>query len=141
MCYSNLLFFCCEKSWRFIGLYGDPTIGNLWIYLEQKNVNLVIKSLVGEVSCNRSVGWERGREAEGCSFSSFSFSACIIFYFSFENQNDRCDKQQNIFFKLKDLALKMFTRTRILAWSWRLWENKLNIWHLDRAWLWTFNRE
>ena len=89
------------------------------LYLEQKNVNLVINSLVGEVSHNRSVGMEKGREAEGCSFSSFSFSTCIIFYFAFENQNDGCGKQLNIFFKLEDLILKIFTRTRILAWSWR----------------------
>ena len=64
--------------------------------------------------------WESRREAEGCSFSGFSFSACIIFYFAFENQNDGCDKQQNIFFELEDLILKIFTITRILAWSWRL---------------------
>ena len=46
-------------------------------------MNLVIKSLVREVSDNSSVGWGRGREAEVCSFSGFSFSACIIFYFTF----------------------------------------------------------
>ena len=57
---------------------------------------------------------------EGCSFSGFSFSACIIFYFAFENQNDGCNKHQNICFKLEDLILKIFTRTRILAWSSRL---------------------
>ena len=44
----------------------------------------------------------------------FSFSACIIFYFAFENQNDGCDKQQNIFFKLEHLIGKIFTRIRIL---------------------------
>ena len=82
-------------------------------------------------------GWKRGRESEGCSFSGFSFSTCIVFYFAFEKQNDECDKQQNIFFKLEDLILKVFTRTRILTWSWRLWENKVNIWHLDSGWLWT----
>ena len=132
---------CCEKPWRFIGLYGDPLTGTLWGYLEQKNLNLVIKPLVREVSYNRSTGWGRGREAEDCSFSVFSFSACIIFYFSFKNQNDGCDKQQNIFCKLEDLMLKIFRRTRALAWSWWLWENKPNIWNLDRAWLWTFNWE
>ena len=31
------------------------------LYLEQKNVNLVINSLVGEVSHNRSVGMEKGK--------------------------------------------------------------------------------
>ena len=65
-------------------------------------------------------GWGRGREDEGCSFSGFSFSACIIFYFGFENQNDGCDKPHNIFFKIEDLILKIFTRIRILVWSWRL---------------------
>ena len=68
-------------------------------------------------------GWGRGKEDEGCSFSSFSFSACMIFYFAFENQNDGGEKntmkifliknkQQNICFKLEDLILKIFTRTR-----------------------------
>ena len=36
---------------------------------------------------------------EGCSFSGFSFSECVMFYFTFENQNDRCDKQQNVFYQ------------------------------------------
>ena len=31
------------------------------LYLEQKNVNLVINSLVGEVSHNRCVGMEKGK--------------------------------------------------------------------------------
>ena len=62
-------------------------------------------------------GWERGREDEGCSFSAFSFSEYISFYFAFENQSDGCDKQQNICFKLKDFTLKIFTRTYILAWT------------------------
>ena len=56
-------------------------------------MSLVIKSLVREVSDNSSVGWDKGREAEVCSFSGFSLSACIIFYFAFQNQNDGCDKQ------------------------------------------------
>ena len=38
-------------------------------------MNLVIKSLVGEMSDKRSVDWERGREADDCSLSGFSFSA------------------------------------------------------------------
>ena len=67
-----------------------------------------------------SVGWGRGRAAEGCSFFGFSFSACIIFYFAFGNKNNRCDKQQKTCFKLEDLRLKIFTRIPILAWSWRL---------------------
>ena len=62
-------------------------------------------------------GWEKGRETEDCSFSGFSFSACVILYFTFGNQNDGCEKQRNVFFKLEDLILKIFTRTRILAWS------------------------
>ena len=45
-------------------------------------MSLVIKSLVREVSDNSSVGWDKGREAE-VSFSGFSLSACIIFYFAF----------------------------------------------------------
>ena len=61
-----------------------------------------------------------GREAEGCSFSGFSFSACVIFHFAFKNQNGGCDKQQNIFFRLEDLILKIFTKICILAWSWQL---------------------
>ena len=47
-------------------------------------------------------------EDEGCSFSGFSFS----FYFNLENENDRRND-------LVDLILKIFTRTRIYAWSWR----------------------
>ena len=27
--------------------------------------------------------------------------------------------------------LKKFTRVHTFAWSWRLWENKVNIWHHD----------
>ena len=53
-------------------------------------------------------GWGRVREDEGCSFPGFSFSACIKFYFAFENQNDRFDKQQNICFKREHLILKTF---------------------------------
>ena len=35
----------------------------------------------------------------------------MIFYSAIENQNDGCDKQQDIFFlKLEDLILKIFTR-------------------------------
>ena len=41
-------------------------------------MNLVRKSLKREVSDNRSMRCERGREAEDCSLSGFSFSACII---------------------------------------------------------------
>ena len=37
--------------------YGKKTKA---LYLKQKNVNLVIKSLVGEVSDNRSVGMRKG---------------------------------------------------------------------------------
>ena len=43
-------------------------------------------------------------------FSGFSVSACIIFYFAFEHQNDGCDKQQSMCFKLEDVVLKIFTR-------------------------------
>ena len=46
-------------------------------------MSLVIKSLVREVSDNSSVGCDKGRDAEVCSFSGFSLSACIIFYFAF----------------------------------------------------------
>ena len=58
------------------------------------------------------LGWGRRREDQGSSFSGFSFSACIILYFAFENQNNGCDKQQNICFKHEDLILKIYTRTR-----------------------------
>ena len=54
--------------------YGKETGQNLKPYIWNKNVNLVIRG--------------RGREDEGCSFSGFSFSACIIIYFAFENQNE-----------------------------------------------------
>ena len=47
-------------------------------------MSLVIKSLVREVSDNSSVGCDKGRDAEVCSFSGFSLSACIIFYFAFQ---------------------------------------------------------
>ena len=57
-----------------------------------------------ELSDNCSVGMWKVREDEGYSFSGFSFSKCIIFYF--ENQNNRCDKQQNICFNLENLILK-----------------------------------
>ena len=50
----------------------------------------------------------------------FLFLACIIFYFTFENQSGGYYKQQNICFKLEDLILKIFRRTSIRAWSWRL---------------------
>ena len=83
-------------------------------------MNLVIKSLVGNVSDNCSVGMEKGKKAGSCSFSCFLLSACIIFYFAFENQNDGCHKQQNIFSKLEDLILKISAGTRILASSWRV---------------------
>ena len=73
--------------------------------------------LVWEASDNRSVGMGKRKEAEGCSFSCFSFSACKNFNFAFGNQNGGCDKEQNIFFKLENLMLKIFTRTRTLAWS------------------------
>ena len=43
------------------------------------------------------------------------------------------NKHQNICFKFVDVILKIFTRTRILTWSWRWWENKVNLWHHDRA--------
>ena len=32
---------------------------------------------------------------DGCSFSDFSFSACMNFYLIFQNQNDGCDKKFN----------------------------------------------
>ena len=50
-----------------------------------KNVNLVIKFVVGEVSDNRSVGMGKGKRGWGLFILGFSFSACIIFYFAFEN--------------------------------------------------------
>ena len=48
------------------------------------------------------------------------------------------NKQQKICVKVEDLILKILTRTCILAWSWWLWETKLNIKHHNKAWLWTF---
>ena len=51
-------------------------------------------------------GWGREREDKGNSFSGFSFSACIIYYFVFGDQSDGCDKQQKISFKLEVLLLK-----------------------------------
>ena len=38
-----------------------------------------------------------------------------------------------------DLILKMFKRARIFTWSWSFWENKVNLWHHDRALLWSLN--
>ena len=94
---------------------------NLTAHIWSKNREFSHKGFGGG-RCPRIVawGWKKGRESEGCSFSGFSFSTCIVFYFAYEKQNDGCDKQQNIFFKLEDLILKIFTRTRILTWSWRL---------------------
>ena len=61
-----------------------------------------------------------------CLFSGFSFSVCMIFSPTFENQNGGrtkntmksffcLKKQQNICFKLLDRVMKIFTRTRILT--------------------------
>ena len=72
---------CCEKPWRFIGLYEDPLIGTLWGYLEQKNLNLVIKPLVREVSYNRSVGLGKGKRGWGLFILGFFILSVHNFLF------------------------------------------------------------
>ena len=74
--YFHLRFSIALISLKLINTnnHGNETGKNPKPYIwSKKAVNLVRKSLKREVSDNRSMGWERGREAE-----SFSFSACII---------------------------------------------------------------
>ena len=70
------------KIWYSINLtqvdksnnHSKETEENLNLYyLEQKNVSLVFGA--GGIVV---WGWERGKEAEDCSLSGFSFSASII---------------------------------------------------------------
>ena len=53
---------------------------------------------MGEVSDNRSVGM--GKRKGGCGLFILGFFIISVydFHFAFENQNEKCDKQKNIFF-------------------------------------------
>ena len=79
--YFHLRFSIALISLKLINTnnHGNETGENPKPYIwSKKAVNLVRKSLKREVSDNRSMRCERGREAEDCSLSGFSFSACII---------------------------------------------------------------
>ena len=73
------------------------------------------------MSDNRSVRMKKGNGGGGLLIVGFFILSVYNFLIAFENQNSGCDKQQNIiFYKFENLILKIFSRTRILAWPWRL---------------------
>ena len=96
--------------------------------MEQKNVNLVIKSFVGEVSDNCGMGM--GKEKEDWRLFIVGFLILSMYNFLIRlksnfawNQNGGCDKQQNIW----ESNTENIYRTRILACSCRLWPCKIQL--------------
>ena len=82
-------------------------------------MNLVIKSLVRAVPNNRSVGVGKGK-GETVHFRVFHSQHILFLNLPLKINIDGCNKQPNNFFKFENLMPKIFARTRILAWSWRL---------------------
>ena len=93
--------------------YSKETEENLKPYIWNKKNNVNSLKIV-------AWGTERGRETESCSFSGFFILSVKFFISPLGIKMMNVINNRIFFFKLEDLILKIFTRTRILAWSWRL---------------------
>ena len=95
--------------------HGKETDENLKpYYLEQKNLNLVIKPSVGEVSDNLSVETGKGK---GGIVTCWVFNSQHVLFLNspFKIKMRKMMNNRIFFFKFENLILKIFTRTRILS--------------------------